>query len=454
MSLLASATRGASTREPVARAFQGWRPDAAAAVGFAVTTAYVLPARLVLGGLGAAGRPALLLGAALLAWWGLARLVPGLFVPGRQPLRVAVLVLVLSLMSSALLGFARPMPVEEFSGAVRSLLRWAGLVGLSLVIADGIRTRARLDALLRTLLGAATFMAVIGSLQFLLDLDLTPKIRVPGLVANGDLIGVAGRGVDLSRVAGTAGHYIEFGVLLALMTPLALHYGHYSRTRPRRAYYKALAAFLVLASFYSVSRSAVVALVVAVVFTITGWSWRRKANMAALGLVFLVVVRAVQPGLLGTLRSLFRNIENDPSIEGRTNDYEVVAPLIADRPWFGRGPGTYSPVNYVLLDNQWLNVLITTGVVGVLALAVLLGTAVVLVGRVGRWGVLEEDRNLGRALAAVVVAAGAISLTFDSLSFSTFAVTLFVALGAAAALWRLADRPRPGDRLPVEGVPT
>lgn len=453
MSLLASAARSASTREPVARAFQGWRPDAAAAVGFAVVTAYVLPARLVVSGLGAAGRPALVLGAALLMWWAVARLVPGMFVPGTQPLHVALLVLVLSLMASALLGFARAMPVEEVSGAFRSLLRWAGLVGLSLAVADGVRTRARLDALLRTLLGGATFMAVIGSLQFLLDLDLTPRIRVPGLVTNGDLIGVAGRG-DLNRVAGTAGHYIEFGVLLALLAPLALHYGYYSPTRPRRAYYNALAAFLVLASFYSVSRSAVVALLVAVTFAVTGWSWRRKVNMAVLGLVFLVVVRAVQPGLLGTLRSLFSNIGNDPSIEGRTKDYEVVAPLIAERPWFGRGPGTYSPVQDVLLDNQWLNVLITTGIVGVVALAGLLATAVALAGRVGRWGVLEEDRDLGRALAAVVIAAGVISLTFDSLSFSTFAVTLFVALGAAAALWRLADRPRPGDRLPVEGVPT
>lgn len=442
-----------SVDEPAGKVWQGWRPDAATAVGVTLLTAYVLPARLVVAGLGAAGRPALVIGAALLAWWAVARLVPGMFVHGRNPVRAALVVYLGTFLVSVMLGFARDMAVVEVSGADRSLLRTAGLVGLTLVVADGIRTRERLDALLRVYLGAATFMAAVGTLQFVLDLDITPRLRFPGLVQNGDLIGIAGRGFELNRVAGTAGHYIEFGVLLTLAVPVALHYGFHADTRARRTYHKGLAAFLVLASFYSISRSAVVSLMVAALFTATGWPWRRKINMAVLGVLFLVVVRAFQPGLLGTLRSLFRNLENDPSIEGRTNDYAVVAPLIEARPWFGRGPGTYSPSNYVLLDNQWLNILITNGVVGVAAFLLLVVTAVVLAARVGRWAARDSDRNLGRALTASIVAGAVISLTFDSLSFSTFAVTFFVLLGAAAALWRLTGGPRPGDRVPPPGVP-
>lgn len=451
--LLPDGRTSLSSRTPVAHAWQDWRPDAAAVVGVLIVSAYVLPARLVLAGLGAAGRPALLLGAALLAWWALSRLVPGSFVSGFTPLHLALCIFMLTYLVSVLLGFARDMPVVEVSGADRALLRTLGLVGITLVVLDGIRTKERLHALMRTYLGAVAFMALVGSLQFLADIDLTRRLRLPGLVANGELIGIAGRGDDLNRVAGTAGHFIEFGVLLALAVPISLHFAFYGRSRTQRRLYLGLSAWFVLASFYSVSRSTVVCLLVVALFTAPGWSWRRKVNMAVVGVIFLIVVRAFQPGLLGTLRSLFRNWEDDPSIEGRTNDYEVVAPLIADRPSFGRGPGTYSPVNYVLLDNQWLNILITNGVVGVIAFAALLVTAVALSARVARWGSTEEDRNLGRAVAASVVGAGVISGTFDSLSFSTFAVTLFLLLGVAGALWRLTGQPRPGGYAPPPGVP-
>lgn len=416
-------------------------------------SAYVLPARLVIAGLGAAGRPPLVLGAALLAWWFLTWLLPGRLPRGGQPIRVAVFLFCLTFLVSYGLGFARGLTDIEVSASDRSLLRYAGLVGITLVACDGIRSRARLDSVLRVLLGAAAFMAAIGSLQFLFGIDLTPRLTLPGLVTNGDLIGIAGRGAGFNRVAGTAGHYIEFGVLLALLTPIALHYGLHSRSSRQRLLYLACAAFFVLASFYSVSRSAVVALAVAAAFTATGWAWRRKANLAALAVVFIVLVQAVQPGLLGTLRSLFRNIENDPSIEGRTNDYAIVGPLIGERLWFGRGPGTYSPEQYVLLDNQWLNWLLTGGVVGVVALLTMFVTGIVLAERTGRWARTDEDRNLGRALGAALISAAVISFTFDSFSFTTFAVTVFALLGFAGALWRLADRPVPTDRRPPTGVP-
>ena len=73
------------------------------------------------------------------------------------------------------------------------------------------------------------------------------------------------------------------------------------------------------------------------------------------------------PGLLGTLRSLFLHASSDPSVKGRTNDYTVVFQYVGERPWFGRGPGTFLPGRYILLDNQFLGALVATGVVGVIA---------------------------------------------------------------------------------------
>ncbi len=420
-----------------------WRPDAAVVAAGALALSFVLPSRQVVAGLGAAGRPSLLLGFAALGWWASSRLVPGASASGRQPLRIVLWLFVITYLASLAAAYARAMPLEEVSGADRSVLRYLGLVGLALLVVDGVTSRARLDAVLQALLAGSTFMALVGALQFLFDINLTRYLRLPGLVANAAQIENGARGADLARVAGTAGHYIEFGVILAMLVTIALHYGLHSTTRGRRRLYMLLTAFLTLSSFYSVSRSAVVALGIALVLAVPGWTLRRKLNAAIVALAFLVVVRAVQPGLLGTLRSLFGNVHDDPSIEGRTKDYEVVAGLIRDRPWLGRGPGTYSPERYVLLDNQWLNQLITNGSIGVLALAAVFVTAFILAKRVGRWGLRAPDRNLGHALAGTIAAAAGVSFFFDSLSFSGFAVVTFVIIGAAGALWRLADEPHP-----------
>lgn len=437
-----SLPRRGATRAPF-DLWAAWRPDATPVIGMAIALSFVLPSRQVVAGLGAAGRPSLLIGFAALLWWVLTRLLPGGFVGGRQPLRLVLWAFLATFMGSMAVGYARAMPLAEVSGAERSLLRYLGLVGLALLVADGIVTRRRLDDALRVLVAGASFMAFVGALQFLFDINLTHHLRLPGLVANAAQIETGARGADISRVAGTAGHYIEFGVVLAMVVPVALHFALHSETLGRRRLYTGATAFLTLSSFYSISRSAVVALVIALGFAVPGWSLRRKVNAAVVAVVFLAVVRAVQPGLLGTLRSLFGNVENDPSIEGRTKDYEVVGSLIQQRVWFGRGPGTYSPERYVLLDNQWLNQLITNGIVGVVALLAVFATAFVLAKRCGRWAASPVDRNLGHALSGSIAAAAGVSFFFDSFAFNGFAVVTFVVIGAGGALWRLSDEPQP-----------
>lgn len=435
-----SLTRGLSVRTPVSGALQGWRPDAVAIAGLAVVSAFVLPARLVMHGLGAAGRPSLLAGLILLAWWGLATLCPGQYVKGRNPLRTTAYLFCIAYLTSYLLGLFGALPLSLVSAADRSLLKFAGLVGFALAISDGCRTRGRLDDFLKVMLLGGTFMGVVGTLQFVFSFDLTPHIRVPGLVANGDLIGLSQRGSGFNRVAGTAGHYIEFGVLMALTAPLALHFALFEKHRLRRVLFFIDASFLSVCSLYSISRSAVVALVLVVLFSLPAWSPRRIFNLSLIGTALVAGVQVMQPGLLGSIRSLFRNLGSDPSIQGRTGDYAAITPLAARNLWFGGGPGNGTQR---LLDNEWLNFLLSNGVVGLFTILLLLGTAAVLAKRVGRWAEFESDRHLGHILGASMLSIMFISLTFDSLSFSTFAVATFCYAGACAALWRLSDRPAP-----------
>jgi O-antigen ligase len=422
--------------------WRDWRFDAAFVVGVVALLAYAIPARLVLPGLGAAGVPALVAGLGLLLVWMAARLIPGAFVPGRNPLRFTLGGFVLAVLVSALLAFAAAMPASDVSGADRSLLRIAALVGIALVVLDGVGSRRRLDALLKTVLAGGVFMAVVGALQFHVGLDLTPDLRPPVLVLNASqLVGISARGDGIPRVAATANHYIEFGVLMAMLVPLAFHFAGHAAGRARRAAFGVATALFLAGTFYSVSRSAVVALLVALLVILVGSPRRRSTSVIASVAALAGLAWLAAPALVRTYVDLFTGAVGMSSVESRTSDYPVVFPYIAARPWFGSGPGTFTPAEYLLLDNQWLNALITLGIVGTAALMGVFAVSYVLARRTNLWAEHAADRSLGNALAASIAAAFVASFFFDSLAFSTFAVTTFIVVGASGALWRFAGRP-------------
>lgn len=403
---------------------------------------FVLPARLVVPAIGAAGRPAVLLGLGLTGWWVLTRMVPDMVIRGRQPVRMALLVFFVIFVLAYGLGYARGLPGIESRGSDRALIVMTSLVGVGLLVADGVSTRDRLDTLLRRLTYATAFMALVGGLQFVFGIDLAAKIRLPGLVLNRNLVGVTERGTaGLPRVAGTAGHAIEFGVLMAMVLPIALHYALHARSRAERQRRWPIVVIIALGIPFSISRSATLGLLVSGLCLTAIWSPRMRHRALVVAAVSMVLLRSAVPGLLGTIRSLFTNLESDPSVQGRTEDYDVVFTYISSRPWFGRGPGTFLPERYILLDNQALVSLVTTGYVGFAALLGLLATAYFSARSVARRGVDDCTRHLGQALATCILVAVVSSLTFDSLAFATFGGTLFLVVGAAGALWRLRDEP-------------
>ena len=84
------------------------------------------------------------------------------------------------------------------------------------------------------------------------------------------------------------------------------------------------ALLIFVGCFMSVSRSAVIVVAVSFIVLLLGWP-RRWRIRALLIMPFAVVgLRLAVPGLVGTLISLFKNVVNDPSVSGRTNDYGVV----------------------------------------------------------------------------------------------------------------------------------
>jgi polysaccharide biosynthesis protein PslJ len=408
--------------------------DAVTVLTVFVVLVFVIPSGFVVGPLGAAGRPSLLVGVVALWWWAHARLLPaGGVARGLQPVRATAVVFAAAVVASYAAAAVRPLQGVESRAADRGLLLVAGLLGLLVLAADGISTRERLDTLLRRLATGGAVLGAVGLVQFITGLDLARLLHFPLLSELHGFQDIQTRS-DLRRVAATASHPIEFGVVLGLLFPLALHYALHARARSTAAWVRV--ALIGLAIPVSVSRSGTI--VLAITGTMMWFTWPARLRLRAIVIttVAAVFMRALVPGLLGTIKSLFTNILVDDSTKGRTEDYAVVGDYILDRPIFGRGLFTFVPDLYVLLDNQYLALIIETGIVGTVAFS-----AVLLSGfaaaRGARRGADVVTRSLGQALAGSCVSLVVVAGTFDLLSFPMAAGIGFVLIGCSGALWRL-----------------
>lgn len=345
---------------------------------------------------------------------------------------------------------ARPLSEIERDGSLRALLFTLAAVGASLYLLWAVRTRHALNIVAGLLVAGATTSALLGLYQFYQPLDVAALLRPPGFVLNTEL--QTGDRSLFVRVLGTSAHPIEFGVLLGALTPLAWHFAsHAGSQRARRA--SAAASIVMLAAIpMAVSRSGLLTAVVAALVYSAVWSWRQRANALILAVIGVLAFRTVVPGLLGTLRSLFLNAEDDPSVTGRTDDYAFVYRLIGEDTLLGLGLGTFRPDAYIYLDNQWLLSLLEGGVVGLIALAALfLGGATLARGAYHRAPDMST-RSLAQALAAGLLSLGVSGLTFDLLSFQQVALLTFLLVGLAGALHQqsLVSWPRaPRGAIPV-----
>ncbi len=397
----------------------------------------VIPAGLIVPGMTDIGRPAQLVSLLLCAWWVAGRIHPALAMRGPQPLRWAVGFFLISALISYGLGYLRGLTLIEANASDMEMLKTLAMIGVILMTADGISTRERLDRALQVLVWLCGFMGLIGIIQFASGYDITQNIIIPGLEYKRDLTGFASRGDGLFRVPSTALHYIEFSAAMAMVVPYAMHYTRFGETRGRRQLAAISGVLAASAIPLTLSRTGILAAGVALICVLPALPWRIRANVLVVLAFGTAAFMVIRPGLLGTLKSLFLGASNDPSIQGRTDDYEQVAQYFSERPWFGRGTGTFVPQAYRILDNEWLFYLMTNGLVGVFALLALHVVAISLAVIAMRRSTSEADRQLCAALISTQFVSMLVGLTFDSLGFITYATMWFVLTGAAGAMWRL-----------------
>src|SRR5450631_111023 len=423
------------------------RAGAASVLGVVVAALLFIPSRYALTQIAGFVTPAFMVGLFAALWWGWGRILPSLgAAQGRQPVRMAVYFLLWAAVASCCGLLVRDHTDTETRALLTGLFVLLSAAGVALLAADGLRSKARLDWLLRLAVIGTALVGVIVVLQFFLGIDVAVWLRPPGFsIIPGGLDFIQQRsGTSIARVAGTAAHPIEMGVVLAIMLPPAIHYSRFpGRHGPLP--YQAATLLITFASFLTVSRSSIVAIVVAGLILLPTWhrGLRRRALAAATAVVVAVLVAA--PGLVGTLVGLFANAGSDSSFLPRINDYGAAAHFIAGSPFVGRGIGTWIPTNgygslaqpNFFIDNSYLLTFLEMGAVGVLSLVLLFAVGIGVARGARRRSADPATRDLGQSLAASIAVAMVTTFTYDSLSFPMATGITFLLMGCAGALWRM-----------------
>lgn len=399
-----------------------------------VLVQYVIPSDQRILALGAAGSPAIIYALGAMLWWVWHRIrytAPERSFRARM-LRGALYCFLAAMISGYAAANVTALPPSESNMADMGAIKIVAMIGLVLVASDGIPSIPRLINFVRFLSTVGGLYATLGLFQFFTGISVINLISIPGLSS------IGGSGVDerggFVRAVATAMHPLEYATVLSMLLPLCLTLAVFDRRKSGLVRWYPVVAISVC-SMLSVSRSALIG--AAAVFLILLPTWPRPLRQGVgimMGFGFAAMYVAV-PGMAGTILGLFSG--SDTSVSSRTGSYGAASEFLAVSPIFGRGLGTFLP-SYHIFDNQYLLLVIETGILG------LVGFLALLV--VTMYGVLRSRakfsdavvRGLGMAIFAALVAGALLSAFFDSLSFPQAGSLIFLMIGVAGAYVSLA----------------
>jgi polysaccharide biosynthesis protein PslJ len=320
----------------------------------------------------------------------------------------------------------------------RGLVLIMAWLGILLLAADGIGSIDRLKTLFRRLVFGATAMAILGMVQFFAGLNAAQYIVIPGLSSLAPYTDIQERD-SFHRPSATAIHPIEFGFVLAVILPIAIHQARYAPPGLRLRRWTQVGLIAVTLPM-TVSRSAILGLAVILIVILPVWSRRERWVAYVVAIFGIGALFVGVHGLLGTIRDLFLAVGTDSSTTSRTVAYAHAGPLVVAHPWFGQGFGSFLPMVYFYTDNQYLNSVIEIGIIGLVALLAMFCTGWILARSARRAIADDELRHLAQCLAASVAVMAVTYATFDALYFPMAAAVTFLILGCVGAFWRLTRR--------------
>jgi len=323
-------------------------------------------------------------------------------------------------------------------------------LGILLFAMEVVTVERQIYWLVNLLLLGASFMALVGVLEFVFSTQLAEYLRPPGFtVPPNDGRGAlfAPERLGLTRIFGTAQGSIEFAAVLSSCLPLALFDAFRGPTRAMRRIGAIASVLILVAVPLSVSRTGIVGVIVGVVITYFGFSKELRPKLFRRGVILVVAGLLVVPASINVFYRVvvdFAAQDENLDTSGRSDDYAVVRALVLERPILGTGLATFVPneprivesrrVRSLFLDNQYLGTLVNSGLVGLAALVAL---------PLGGWFVAqaskrrtENDRMrlLAHCAGASVLVHAVTWALYDAFAFRTAMTTFFLTLAIVGAV--------------------
>ena len=190
-----------------------------------------VPSTQIVGPLGSAGSLAMVFGLGRFLLWVVLRVAA--FSPSRyepEPVRRALAVFLFCVGLSYAWTMSHPISPDEVSPADVAVLALISWTGTFLIAHDTLDTLTDLRTILRRIALAGGFLAMLGLLQAFTRQVWVDRLSIPGLTLT-QAAGNFDRG-GFPRPAGTSVHPIEFGVVIAVLFPIALHIAFHDKERP------------------------------------------------------------------------------------------------------------------------------------------------------------------------------------------------------------------------------
>jgi polysaccharide biosynthesis protein PslJ len=264
--------------------------------------------------------------------------------------------------------------------------------------------------------------------------------------ADGYLTGRGGR----LRALASAQHPIALGAMLVVLLPFVT----YLASRGNSRLWYACGAILALGAIATVSRTAIMMLVVeAIVFLRLRPVETRR--LWPLLLPLLIAVHLAVPGTAGALKDAFlpkggivaeqQGAANTRG-SGRLADLSPSLAQASNGVVLGQGEGTRvvdgPTTNAPILDDQWLGLLLDTGVLGVAMFFWLIRRALLRTAAVARVDRTPKGLLLTAATASVA-AFGVGMLTYDAFSFIQVTIVFFIVLALSSCVLQAPPRATP-----------
>ncbi len=359
------------------------------------------------------------------------------------------------------------------AGGILATVQFFLLAGMFVITRQLVTTDRIADWLLRLMVLAAFVISLSVGVERLTGTNvflMLQHVLPVQLVADAPSVSRAG----VVRALGSANHPIALSVVLIMLLPVAVFLSRHSRwprhPDARRALFLGGAFVMVLAAFLTGSRTFVIMLVVmgGVLFFANWIVFTRALFVAApLGLFALLLLPGTVLKLVGSFLDPASLIESQYASagwrgSGRLADLGPSLVEAREAPILGTGVGsrvvTGPDANALILDNQYTSTLLEAGIVGLVAMIVLLFVPVgVMLRRYRDERLSAPERNLALALACAFASYGVAAFFFDAFGFQQTLMVFFMLVGVASWLTHTAEqRHRPGAATSAAngGVPT